>query len=458
MRSLFLKIFFWFWLAMALMGLALLAVTWTMRLEPVIPAQSRLISDALEENATNAAWRLENRGLADLTAYLRRMEKKAQVRAYFFDASGRKLAGSMAVPGAKELARAASSRDEVEFQLSGRDVLMARRAVGKSGKVYVLVASMPRSILSALRVKPETRVIRITLMLLVAGAVCFALARNFAIPVVKLRDATRRFAAGDLSVRVSPGLGRRRDELADLARDFDAMATQISSLLTAQQRLIGDVSHELRTPLTRLNLALELARRHAGEGAAPALDRIEREAGQLNTLIGQLLALSRLESGDARPSQTLLDLRPMLANIIEDAQLEATARHRKVELAEGETCIVRGIPDVLCSAVQNVVSNALRHTPEHSVVEVALRCEADRATISVRDHGPGVPEEALTEIFRPFYRVDDARDREGGGSGLGLAIVERAVTSHGGMVQAMNAPDGGLIVEIKIPGQKQEGH
>lgn len=436
---------------MALLGVALLAVTWTMRAEPLVPAQHAFLGDALAQNAKIAVWRLKARGKGDVTAYLNRMEQKNQVRALLLDGDGNMLAGSSRIPGARKLARAAAQRDEVEFQISGTALMAARRTVGNDGKIYVLLASMPRSVLAALRVQPGTRLLRISATMLVASLVCFALARYLADPVVKLRDATRRFAAGDLSVRVQPQLGRRRDELADLARDFDAMATQIASLLTAQRRLLGDVSHELRTPLTRLNLALELARRHAGDGAAPALDRIEREAAQLNELIGQLLMLARLESGQAQPAHIVFDLSAMLREVVGDSQFEAEATQRRIQLQSAATCCIHGTPAMLRSALENVIRNALRYTPENSSIEIALHCDETHAVIMVRDHGPGVPAESLTQIFSPFYRVDEARDRQDGGTGLGLAIVERALTSHGGHVKAENAPDGGLLIEMQLP-------
>jgi two-component system sensor histidine kinase CpxA len=457
MRSLFFKIFLWFWLAMALMGIALLAVTWTTRAEPVVPAQRAFLGDAMKQNARIAVWRWQKRGKADVNAYLARMENKARCRAFLLDAGGNFITGPTRISsdaGIKALAHQATKRDEVEFQISGVDLRAAHRARGSDGKTYVLLASMPRSILSALRVEPRTRLLRIGSMMLVTGLICFILARYLADPVVKLRHATQRFAAGDLSVRVRPQLGHRRDELADLAGDFDAMATQISSLLTAQRRLLGDVSHELRTPLTRLNLALELARRHAGQDATPALNRIEHEAQQLNALIEQLLALSRLESGDKKPSHVSIDLSQMLSDIVGDSHLEADATCRQITV-QAEDCFVEGIPAILRSAIENVIRNALHHTPENSSIEIRLTCEEKMALLTVRDHGPGVPEMALSEIFRPFYRVDDARDRPkgsaSGGAGLGLAIVERAVTSHSGQVHASNAADGGLVVEIHIP-------
>ncbi len=436
---------------MALLGAALFAITWTLRAEPLVPTQHAFLSESLTQNAKILVWRLQTRGMADVKDYIRRMSQKNQVRALLFDETGHIIAGDTSVEGARQLALAASKRDEVEFHISGADLMAARRAVASDGKVYVLFASMPRTMLSVLRVPLSTRVLRISAVIFIGSLVCFALARYLTDPVVKLRAATRRFAEGDLSVRVYPQLGRRRDELADLARDFDAMAAQIAILLNAQRRLLGDVSHELRTPLTRLYLALELARRHAGDGAAPALDRIEREAAQLNELIGQLLMLSRLESGEARPAPLLFDLSAVLLEVVHDAQFEAESTQRKILLEANETCRIHGTPSILRSALENVIRNALRYTLKNSSLEIALHCDEKHAVLTVRDYGPGVPDADLTQIFQPFYRVDDARDREDGGAGLGLAIVERAITSHGGQVRAENALGGGLLVEIQLP-------
>ncbi len=435
---------------MALMGLALLAVTWTMRAEPVIPPQRSLISDALESNAKVAVWLLESKGQSELVAYLHRMERKARVRAMVFNATGHLVAGK-AVGGAADLARQTARSTDVEFALSGVHILGAHRAAGRGGRIYVLVAAMPRGLLSALQVQPRTRIIRLFAVLCVAGIVCFGLAFYLADPVKKLRAATRRVAAGDLSVRVAPQLGRRRDELADLGRDFDAMAERLAALMGAQRRLLGDVSHELRTPLTRLNLALELARRHAGSDAAPALDRIEREAGQLNELIGQLLTLSRLETGDSASRTEPVNLCEIVREAAADAGLEAKNHCCSIRIVHLDECTIRGDGALLRSALENLLRNALHYAPENSAVEIELRCAEHHAQLSVRDFGPGVPEAHLQNIFRPFFRVDEARDRASGGAGLGLSIVERAITSHGGTVEARNAPGGGLIVTITLP-------
>jgi two-component system sensor histidine kinase CpxA len=289
-------------------------------------------------------------------------------------------------------------------------------------------------------------------MILIGGLFCYWLARYLTSPVAKLRAATRELARGNLSARVVPTLGKRRDELASLAADFDEMAEKIQSLVDSQRRLLGDISHELRSPLARLNVALELARQRSGTEATSALERIQLEAENLNEMIGQLLALTRLESGAEDIRKTEFDLKTLVSEIVKDADFEARARNRKVKLEASDRCSIVGNEQLLRRAVENVVRNAVQYTAEGTEVEVNLACvEQDAAVITVRDHGAGVPENALAEIFRPFYRVDEARDREAGGVGLGLAIAERAVRLHSGNVAATNAPDGGLLVEITLP-------
>jgi two-component system sensor histidine kinase CpxA len=298
--------------------------------------------------------------------------------------------------------------------------------------------------------------LRLLAVLITAGAVCYPLARYVARPLASLRAATQELAAGNLAVRVAPAVGRRRDELADLARDFDRMAERIEALMTSERRLLGDISHELRSPLARLHVALGLARQQAGDDQRP-LDRIEREAERLNALIGQLLMLARLESGAMEPARESVDLAAIVRDVAEDADFEVRSRGRAVRVTATCECVAIGAPDLLRSAVENIVRNAVRHTREGTAVEVSMRAGAPRhVVITVRDHGSGVPDDLLPHIFHPFYRVGDARDRHSGGVGLGLTIADRTIRLHGGTVRADNEPDGGLVVELRIPVEEQQ--
>jgi two-component system sensor histidine kinase CpxA len=275
-------------------------------------------------------------------------------------------------------------------------------------------------------------------------------------PIIRLRAATRQLAAGDLTARSGAPASKRRDEVAGLVRDFDAMAERLEMLVKAQSRLLNDISHELRSPLARLNVALGLARQRAGVESADMLDRIELEASRLNELIGRILTLARLEDGEQRVPRTPVPLGELVANVAEDAEFEAQERHCHVHttIPAGEWG-VRGNDSLLHSAVENVVRNAIRYTAEGSSVEIVLareeRSSGAEAVLRVSDLGPGVPEDSLGKLFEPFYRLDDARGRLTGGVGLGLAITERAVRFHGGKVSAFNRAEGGLMVEIRLP-------
>jgi len=233
------------------------------------------------------------------------------------------------------------------------------------------------------------------------------------------------------------------------------MAQRLESMVKAQQRLLGDISHELRSPLARLGVALGLARQRSGAPATASLDRIERESDNLNEMISQLLTLTRLESGTDGRKRSDVDLDNLIREVAEDADFEARSLNRSVQVVSSDKCSINGVEELLRSAVENVVRNAVRFTAEGTAVEVALKKQNGAgdnfAIISVRDRGQGVPEESLETIFRPFYRTEDARDRQsGGGTGLGLAITERAMRMHGGTVEASNAPGGGLSVEMKL--------
>jgi len=285
----------------------------------------------------------------------------------------------------------------------------------------------------------------------ISGLICFVLTRHITSPIFELRRGAETIAVGNLTARVPGNLRNRRDEIGQLGRDFDRMAERLESLVDSHKRLLGDVSHELRSPLSRLLVALGLARRAHAEEMPELLDRIALEAKRLDSLIGQLLTLSRIESGSHAAAASSIDLTALVHEVVTDADFEARAQSRRVGVTAFEECTVSGFEELLRSAVENVVRNGVRFTRDGTAVDVSIRRERDRAVIRVRDRGPGVPETMLSEIFLPFHRgqaIDGLRNE---GSGLGLAIAHRAVAANRGKIGAMNAADGGLIVDIEFP-------
>jgi len=284
-----------------------------------------------------------------------------------------------------------------------------------------------------------------------SGLICFLLTRHITSPLFELRRRAESIAAGNLTARVPGELRNRHDEIGQLGRDFDRMAERLEALVDGHKRLLGDVSHELRSPLSRLLVALGLARRASAEEVPELLDRIALEARRLDSLIGQLLTLSRIESGSHAAAPASIDLTALVHEVVADADFEARAQSRRVAVTASDECTVSGLEELLRSAVENVVRNGVRFTREGTAVDVSIRRERGRAVIRAQDRGPGVPEAMLSEIFLPFRRVQTTHATGGEGSGLGLAIAQRAVAANGGKISAMNAADGGLIVDIELP-------
>ena len=292
---------------------------------------------------------------------------------------------------------------------------------------------------------------RLAIAVLVSGVVCYGLARYLTTPIRRLQAASAEIANGNFSIRVDGG--RRRDELGDLGRDFDRMAEHLERLNASQQQLLRDVSHELRSPLARLQIAVALARQRGSDLVESELDRIEREAEALEELIRQLLSVARLESGAAELSLEDLAIDELVQAVAHDANYEGREDGKAVAVEGTSNARVPADRAMLKSALENVVRNALRHAPEDSRIEITVTRDDDggQAMIAVRDHGPGVPEALIGELFKPFVRGDYARDRRSGGYGIGLAIADAAIRRHHGTISASNHPDGGFYVEIRLP-------
>jgi len=277
-----------------------------------------------------------------------------------------------------------------------------------------------------------------------------ALAWYFAQPIRALDWALRSATQGKLDVRVRPLIGERRDEIADLGRQFDQMVQQVQAMIASQRRLFHDVSHELRSPLARMEAAVGLARQ-SPERIEASLERIERESRRLDALVGEVLTLARLDSGvdDEAPQPT--DLAALLATVVDDARFEGETTGVAVSCVAPETVPMRARADDLLRAFDNVVRNALRFAPAGSTIDIALKVSADgkRATLTVDDNGPGLRPEELDGVFRRFVRADGVSN--GTGFGLGLAIAERAVRAHDGTIEASNRPGGGLRMAIVLP-------
>ncbi len=450
MKSLFLKIFLSFWGALALF--VLLAILVTQAFRPRSSSWEALLATALNDSVDA----YEHGGRPALRQYIDNLEKTQHVRAYLFNENMEELAHRNAPEWAARVAGGGPRVPREGFIFpSPPPVLRDSRASSDGLHRYTFVLSPPPG--PRLFLGPRGLPLPGLIILVISsGLVCYLLAWVLTLPIVRLRAATQQLAGGNLTARAGAPSSGRRDEVAGLMRDFDAMAERLQNLVEAQSRLLNDISHELRSPLARLNVALGLARQRSGSEAQDMLDRIELEASRLNELIGRLLTLARLEDGEQNVPATAVALDEVVLAVAEDAEFEAQARgcHVRSDIPPGDWS-VRGQASLLHSAIENVVRNAIRYTREGTTVEIQLEKkigpEGSQAVVAVSDCGSGVPPGALEKLFQPFYRLDDDRGRQTGGVGLGLAITERAVRFHGGKVAAFNRPEGGLRLEIRLP-------
>lgn len=448
MRSLFWRIFVSFWAAMILTvaGVSVL-VYWIvsdLRSNPPPQFQTELLAHEVERIVASG-------GEDDLKAWLeKRSRERDQPTVYGFDSSRRELLGRL--PPRPELhRRIAIAAHEARPMEPPRRMFTI---VGPEGERYWFVIAPPASRVGRwlLPIGPaRVHWPALVIAIVVTAVTCWVLARYLSAPIDKLRLATRAVATGNLGVRVAPSLGTRGDELGLLASDFDHMSERLRVLLDGRQQLMRDLSHELRSPLARLQVTLGLARR-PGAQVEPQLDRIEREAGRMDALVGQILLLSQLDDPSAAVKRETLDVCELLESLVQDSNLEAADRNIPVEWRKDgiETAQVRADRQLLSSAIENVLRNAIHYSPDGGKVEVELRDSYGQVHIVITDRGPGVPADELGSIFEPFYRARAQGNRGVRGHGLGLAITHRIMALHYGSVHARNR-GGGLIVELRLP-------
>lgn len=478
MGRLFWKILIGLWLT--LIGVSI-AVGYVIALynESRAPAPEELASGPRITLMTQAAANaLRFGGRPGFEALVADWPRFARERLFAVDTAGRDLLDRTVPAGALARARTLSTAlpdavGETDSDESRRraSVQTVKTPVGQDVLVFI---AAPDGIASDRR-GPQSRGRSTTiagipiplLMMSSVAALVFAalMAWYLSRPVRTMRRAFERLAQGDLNTRVAHEMGRRRDEVADLGRDFDHMAARLSHLVAAQRQLLHDVSHELRSPLARLQAAIGLARQsdaHPSPATVAAFERIERESTRLDVLVGELLTLSRFEARADADGDEYFDMRELTDAVLEDAHFEATnagiaLQYEQMGCTDEREALIRGRAELLHRALENIVRNALKYSQTGQTVSVQLRCTAHHVHIAVSDEGPGVPAEQLDTIFEPFVRLGNgplhSHNSSGtsNGYGLGLAIAQRAVLAHGGKIQAANRPSGGLTVSITLP-------
>ncbi|MCC6367450.1 MAG: HAMP domain-containing protein [Bryobacterales bacterium] len=433
MRSIFAKILLWFG-AMLLFSFGAFLIT-TMALSRRNAPVDRFLGriHAMQLDDARAAY--ETGGRQALARELARMDHYILGAHYLLNSSGVDL-----VTGENRQAMLQASRTpgpRRPFQPRGHVLIRQTSADGK----YNLIVHVPESAFGP----PNNAYYYYGAILLIVIVLCYAFALTLVKPLRKLREAVLRFGSGDLAARVRLN---RKDEFGDLAHAFDEMADRIETLLTTERRLFQDVSHELRSPLARLQFAVELARTSGNRQAA--IDRIKRETELLSSLVSELIQMNQAEGDPAERRIEPVELNRLLAAVLAECRIEAEAKHCDIREEIAGPCTVMADEKLLRRAFENVLRNAIRYSPERETIEVGVHRKDRSALVTIQDRGPGVPEEMLKDIFRPFFRVQSDRGRGTGGSGLGLAIAERSIRLHHGTIHAANTQPG-LRIEICVP-------
>jgi len=455
MRSLFVKIFLWFVLTVvvAVSGTFYVSNELMQRRQQQQPGYRGF---RFELQAARDAWQAE--GATGLEAVLKRVEDAdrredgSTFEAHLTDASEHDLLTGQ--DWSKEIASGLASSNQGRGGPPGNNPFFLFTHVdqprpqlfvtqSKGTPKFFFVVRYPNNpnaqAASRIELLPQT-----WWMLGIFAVLCYVLARHVTSPLRAMQKTVERFGQGDFAARVN---SRRSDELGQLGRTVDRMAERIDNLLKSQRRLLQDISHELRSPLARLGVAVELAR--GGADLDSSLNRIEREGTRLNTLVGELIQVTRGEGDPQGLSTETIRLDELVGTIVEDSRIEAEKRHVILNGSLSPVTMT-GNPELLRRAIENLVRNAIRYSPEGTEVDISLSKVGSVNRVSVRDHGTGVPEESLPSIFDPFYRVEKDRGRTSGGVGLGLAIAKRAIELHRGTMRAQNVKPG-LRVEIDLP-------
>jgi len=449
MYRLFLKIFFWYWLTVwGMIAIVLLGSRLTGMRQVSAPNLYATVAPIL---AAEAAKAYESGGAEGFTRFSQSDVHDHERQIFLLDGFNKDVLSRPLSDDGLRLAHAAQNGQLVVL----RGHIAAYKFVSASGHPYILM----------LYLKSDFRRIGDALLgdglpfsislILVVTLLCLGLAYHIASPIHSIQSTARRVAQGDLKARVPSSVSRRYDELAALAKDFDSMVIRLDSLMQTQKNLLNSVSHELRSPLARINISLALLRNRFSADSDDLFQRLDRDVVRIDLLMGQLLTLSRLEARFSSAEREDVDFAQLVEEVAADANFEAQALGKSVSLQATGSIILRNAdPHALRSACENIIRNAVRFTRPGSDVQIVLqvdrRAPEPLAFLSVRDHGPGVPEGSLQAIFQPFYRINGDGEATGG-NGLGLAIASEAIRMHRGTIRAENLRPTGLEIIIQLP-------
>ncbi len=449
MHRLFVTIFLWFWVtAWCLLGVVFLGSHLRGLRQVSAPDMYATVAPIL---AAEAAKTYESGGPEAFARFSHSDIAKHERQLFLLDGFYQDVLSRRMTSDGLRVAHAAKNGQLVIL----RNHIAAYRFVSASGHPYVLMLYLKSGLLELFDALFHEGVVYTASVISLVTMLCLALAYHIAAPIHGIQITARRVAQGDLKARVPALITRRFDELSALAKDFDSMVGRLDSLIQSQKSLLNSVSHELRSPLARINLSLALLKKKSLPEQDDLFHRLERDVARIDLLMGQLLTLSRLEGELSSAQREEVNLTQILEEAVADGNFEAQASGKSVTLCGSVSVFLSDSdPGALRSACENIIRNAVRFTKPGSEVQVALELDENVsqsfALITVRDLGPGVPENALQAIFQPFYRLG-TENGIAEGNGLGLAIASEAIRQHRGTITAANLKPAGLQISIRVP-------
>ena len=361
---------------------------------------------------------------------------------YIFDTEGRDILDRPIPDIYAEFVASALNAAREAASGNFRPIRLTSQIVDTDGAVYSILI-VPSNV--TLFGSVATAAGLLLVALLVIASVAWLIAGRIGKPIGELQEAVRNLAAGDIHARVPDSIARRPDELGQLAHDFNSMAQHLDDLIEGRERLMRELSHELRSPLTRLQAALTLATARNNLSSDES-ERIENEIARMNKVIGDILRYSALDKSVSMQIR-LVRIDRLLGRLVDVEEIEARSADCTLQLETERNLEVAGDPDLLHSAFENIVRNAIRYSPAGGVITIAAGIENGDIRVVIGDQGPGVAADQLERIFEPYAHAGDPQS----GTGVGLAIVRRVMERHGGAVRAENAEAGGLRVVAQLP-------
>ncbi|MCU1259994.1 MAG: hypothetical protein JWO80_2879 [Bryobacterales bacterium] len=456
-QRLFVKIFLWFWLTAVAM-FAVFAVTRMIGLRSL--KQSEIVAMFAPRLAAEVANAYESGGAPAFLQLTRSLTDKQKRQLYLLDGFGNEILSRPITPEGRLVAQAARTDGRVVVRYRLHERIAAYKFASSSGRPYVLLFYMQPELADSWETLVGHNFFVSGGLLFTVTVLCLWLAYHIASPIHGIQAAARRVAQGDLSAKAPAAISKRHDELASLSLDFNSMVEHLGKLIHTQRDLFHSISHELRSPLARLTVSLALLRRQGTSRTEDLLGQMERDLTRVDNLMTQILILARFESGLSSGTRECVNFSQLVEEIAADGNFEARALGKSVSLEAAHSVLLENAdPHALRSACENIVRNAIRFSPPGGDVQVNLAISSEnhqRVVLSVRDRGPGVPEEHLQSIFQPFFRLNRS-DKTGDGNGLGLAIALEAVRLNGGAITASNLSPSGLNIEVNLPsGAAQE--